>query len=100
MSGGRGAAGSAPHWQCGGQGFESPRLHPFGSSGNALVSRANGQPGRYSFQGAEPARVPDPCQMARVVAASDPNPDRHTDCYCNVNCKITNHVITPIEMCR
>ena len=25
---GRGAAGSAPHWQCGGQGFESPRLHP------------------------------------------------------------------------
>jgi hypothetical protein len=26
---GRGAAGSAPHWQCGGQGFESPRLHPF-----------------------------------------------------------------------
>jgi hypothetical protein len=27
-SGGRGAAGSAPHWQCGGQGFESPRLHP------------------------------------------------------------------------
>lgn len=21
------AAGSAPHWQCGGQGFESPMLH-------------------------------------------------------------------------
>src|SRR6476660_3948589 len=26
---GCGAAGSAPHWQCGGQGFESPQLHPF-----------------------------------------------------------------------
>jgi hypothetical protein len=25
---GCGAAGSAPHWQCGGQGFESPQLHP------------------------------------------------------------------------
>jgi hypothetical protein len=24
---GCGAAGSAPHWQCGGQGFESPQLH-------------------------------------------------------------------------
>src|SRR5690348_7308561 len=27
---GCGAAGSAPHWQCGGQGFESPQLHPIG----------------------------------------------------------------------
>jgi hypothetical protein len=26
---GCGAAGSAPHWQCGGQGFESPQLHPY-----------------------------------------------------------------------
>ena len=22
-----GAVGSAPHWQCGGQGFESPKVH-------------------------------------------------------------------------
>ena len=36
---GCGAAGSAPHWQCGGQGFESPQLHP-GKSGWP----ASGQP--------------------------------------------------------
>ena len=33
---GCGAAGSAPHWQCGGQGFESPQLHPFSKGLEAL----------------------------------------------------------------
>src|SRR6476646_525970 len=37
---GCGAAGSAPHWQCGGQGFESPQLHRNALINNALINNA------------------------------------------------------------
>ena len=33
------AAGSASHWQCGGQGFESPMLHPNRSPETAVIRR-------------------------------------------------------------
>lgn len=31
------AVGSAPHWQCGGQGFESPMLHQTNRKHNVLA---------------------------------------------------------------
>ena len=61
---GCGAAGSAPHWQCGGQGFESPQLHP------REQARPTVRPGGRRVNGARQSASYSSCRWNQLSGAS------------------------------